>query len=274
MVEEPVHDDRSVSPVGRVSQSFLRRRWPEFLVEFILIIVGILAALAIDRWMQDSQDRKLERAYLELLVDDLDLIETSLLEHITFENSIVATSKAVLLAISEQNFPVDTQIIQQQLSEVSVRRTLRVESAAYADLTSTGNLQLVRNSDLRRQVVRYFATTERAELVAEKNSRHFVDETYIPFLVESGITIDKFDPTMQIVRRVNERTRQELGDGFTRPTDDILSLPPESESWDDIRRQALFRGRIAITNRVLAERALEATRELRAEIEAELQNPI
>jgi type II secretory pathway pseudopilin PulG len=274
MAEELEKHDHPVTPTGRVSQSFLGRRWPEFAVELVLIIVGILAALYIDGWMQDRQDRKLERAYLELLADDLDLIETSLLEHITFETSIIATSKAVLRAISEQNFPADTQVVQQQLSEISVRRTLRVESAAYADMTSTGNLQLVRNADLRRQVVRYFAATERSELIAEKNSRHFVDETYIPFLVKSGITIDKLDPSLQIIRRVNERTRQELGDGFTWPTDDILSLPPESESWDDIRRQVLFRGRIAITNQILAERAIGATRELRAEIEAELQNPI
>lgn len=274
MAQDLETHERPVSLVGRMGQSFLRRRWPEFAVELVLIIVGILAALYIDGWMQDRQDRKLERSYLELLADDLDLIETRLLEHISFENSIAATSKAILRGISEQNFPVDTRIIQQQLSEISVRRTLRVESTAYADLTSTGNLQLVRNSDLRRQIVRYFAATKRSELVAEKNSRHFVDETYIPFLVRSGITIDKLDSSLQIVRRVNELTRQELGAGFTRPTDEILSLPPESESWDNIRRQVLFRGRIAITSRLLGEQTLEATHLLRAEIEAELQNPI
>ena len=41
-------------------------------VELLLLVVGILIALAIDDWMQDRRDAQTERQYLEGIVRDLD----------------------------------------------------------------------------------------------------------------------------------------------------------------------------------------------------------
>lgn len=274
MAEELESHRHALSPVGRTSQSLLHRRWSEFAAELVLIVVGILAALAIDGWMQDRHDRGLEDAYLGLLLDDLDQIEAQLLEHISFEDNIAETGKRVLEMIAEPIPPADTREMQELMANMSVRRTLLVESAAYADLTSTGNLQLIRNAELRRHVNRYFAMTARSELIAEKNSRTFVDESYYPFLVDRGITIRMDEPFLPVVHRVSDMTRDLLGENLEWPTDDVLLQPRGSKSWDDIWRQVYFRIRIALTSRLLADRLVEATQALRAEIEAELQNPI
>ncbi|MCP5093173.1 MAG: hypothetical protein GY949_19850, partial [Gammaproteobacteria bacterium] len=100
MSEELEQQQRPLTATNRLGSSFLRHRWPEFTVEFILIIVGILTALTIDGLVQDRRDRETETAYLELLRDDLTLIETELGHFVEFEKSMLITGKAFLDAVS------------------------------------------------------------------------------------------------------------------------------------------------------------------------------
>ncbi len=44
---------------------------PRLLLELAVIVLGVLLALAADRWNQERSDRSLERAYLERFVDDI-----------------------------------------------------------------------------------------------------------------------------------------------------------------------------------------------------------
>ncbi len=189
MTDEIRAPRREISPAGRVATSFTERRWVTFLAELVLIVAGILIALYIDGRVQERQDRDLETAYLGSLYDDLGQIENEVTQFVEFDQSILATGKKLLDAIATENLPGDERVMQAMLSELTVRRTLQIHSAAYTDLVSTGNLRLIRNQELRRDIVRYFAATERAELILEKNSRAFIDEIYVRFVMDAGITI-------------------------------------------------------------------------------------
>jgi hypothetical protein len=238
--------------------------------ELILIVAGILIALYIDGWVQDRQDRARETAYLELLRDDLLIIEDEVAQYVAFQESIVATGKAFLDAVSSADSSAGQRSLQGMLSEISVRRTLSIDSAVYADLTSTGNLQLIRDPELRRHVVQYFASVERSELIAEKNSKEYVDGIFVPFLLDAGVTINVDQSVLAAVAETSEALAATLGTDFTWPRDNILQQSPRASAWDDFRRQVLFRMRIATGGRLIGERIIASTRELRAEIEKEL----
>ena len=274
MAGELETDQRPVSPVGRVSQSLLRRRWPEFFVEFILIIVGILAALAIDGWMQDRQDRKSEVAYLELLRQDLIQIEETLQRFVDFETANLQNSAATYNAIAAKNLPGDVSELRKLIGGLSTRRTLRIVSGAYTDLTSTGNLQLIRSQDLREKMLRFFAESARVELVIEKNNTAFIDGMFYRFLADEGITAIWSPSPEEIVSAADALALRALGDEFEMPADTVLRRAPGDPGWDNIRRHVLLRTRVAAVGAVIGGERIEAARELRAEIEAELQNPI
>ena len=72
MSEEIRAPRRPVSPPQRVTTALLDRRWVSLLAELVLIVTGILIALAIDGWVQDRKDRESETAYLELLRDEIE----------------------------------------------------------------------------------------------------------------------------------------------------------------------------------------------------------
>jgi hypothetical protein len=270
MTEEIVAPVRPVSPPRRASLALLERRWFSLLVELVLIVAGILIALYIDGWVQDRQDRNREIAYLGLLRDDLALIEAEVAEYVGFEKSILATGKTFLDAISSTARTVDERPLNGMLGEMSIRRTLSVVSATYADLTSTGNIQLIRNPDLRRQMVRYFANIERSERVVEKNSKEYVDEIFVRFLMNAGVTINIDQVVLPAIERADAVLLEALGPDFSWPNDDVLQQPPRSSSWDDFRRQVLYRMRIAAAGRVIGERLIESTKQLRVRIEEEL----
>ena len=272
MSEELEQQQRALTAANRLGSSFLRRRWPEFAIEFILIIVGILTALTIDGMAQDRKDRETETTYLELLRDDLVLIEAELAQFIEFEKSMLATGKAFLDAISTADPSGGDRPLAGMLSEMSVRRTLRVDSAAYTDLTSTGNLQLIRDQDLRRELVRYFADTERSELIAEKNSKEYVDGIFVPFVMNSGVAINVDQSVLDAITRATAVLQDTLGPEFSWPRDVVLQQPPDSPSWDDFRRQVLFRMRNAAAGKGLGESVNESTQQLRFRIEEELEH--
>lgn len=271
MTEEIRAPRRPVSPPRRVTTAFVDRRWVSMLAELVLIVTGILIALYIDGWVQDRKDRETETTYLELLRDDLALIEAEVAEYAEFEQSVVTTGKAFLDATSATEAPGAQRSLQGMLSEMSVRRTLSIVSAAYADLTSTGNLQLIRNPDLRRQLVRYFADVERSELIVEKNSKEYVDRVFVPFLMDVGVTINVDQSVLAAITDTTAVLLDTLGADFAWPRDVVLQQPQRSSSWDDIRRQVLFRMRIATGGRLIAMGVIDSTRELRSRIEEELK---
>lgn len=274
MSEDPATHEHAVTPLGRTARSLLWRRWPEFFIEFVLIIVGILTALAIDGWVQDRKDRRTEIAYLELLRDDLLLIEGQLQDYVDYESANVATGAALLHALDPSNSERKLAEIGASLSRLSARKTLQIVSTAFTDLQSTGNLQIISNQDLRQHLIRYFFQSERTELVIEKNNTAFIDNLYLPFMLNAGITNAYTAPNDPVLIEAEKLLSSAVGEDSAMPRDEILGRPPEALSWDALRRHILFRTKVATIGVTAGRRAIEATREIRAAIGEELGNPI
>lgn len=247
---------------------------PKVFVELLLIIVGILTALAIDGWAQDRRDRESEQAYLELLLGDLNQIDEQLTNYADFEAANLETAASLYSALAPGNKAYDARQVQQGLGALSIRRTVQVSSASYTDLQSTGNLQIIRNQELRQKIIRYFARTERLERIIEKNNTAFVDGIYMSSLVETGVTIS-FSPSNEPdVADADKLLNEALSSGPPMPPDAVLLLPANAPSWDHIRRLVVFRARISAVGALSGKRGIDATQELRAAIEEELGNPI
>ncbi|MDX1507260.1 MAG: hypothetical protein R3358_03195 [Woeseiaceae bacterium] len=261
----------SGSPVRRLTTSLLGRRWSVFIAELVLVVAGILIALAIDGWIQDRQDRRSETIYLQLLSRDLEKIEDEFQHYVDFENENLATGARAYAAVADRNLPGDVDALQRVISALGSRRTLQIHSATYDDLTSTGNLQLIRDRALRERIISHFADVRRTELIIEKNNRLAIDEMFFPFLQQAGITSNLQDHPTRQVREASRAVMEILGDDYVPPVDAILMRPPGDPAWNDIRRQILFRMRIASIGAVVGADLIESTRALRAVVDGALE---
>lgn len=58
-------ENNQLTLISRLTESLVGRRWGFFVAELVLVVAGILVALAIDGWVGDARDRQTEAVYWE-----------------------------------------------------------------------------------------------------------------------------------------------------------------------------------------------------------------
>ena len=87
--------------LARLTDGLRAGRFGCFFAELVLVVSGILIALAIDGWVSDRKDREAEYTYLELLARDIDELIVQADEQLRFEQDKVAASARALRLMSD-----------------------------------------------------------------------------------------------------------------------------------------------------------------------------
>ncbi|MGD2130790.1 MAG: DUF6090 family protein [Lysobacterales bacterium] len=273
MTNSETLDREELSQSARIASSLRERRLGHFLAELILIIAGILIALAVNGWISDFHDRQAEVVYLQLLARDIEGIQQQVHQQIEFEKEEVDAAARAYADLTAADPSSRHDELQSALALLTVRRTLSLRSATYDQMVSSGHLQLIRNHELRNRIVRYFASMERVERITENNNRQLIDDVFIPFMMRVGITAvarPEGSQVIDILNRGHAIMTGRLGADFQFPKDRVLMAPADADSWDDIRRNVLFRMNIASTGQALAESTLDETKAITEAIVTEL----
>ena len=130
--------------------------------EILLVVIGILIALQVDTWRQGNTDRQLEKEYLQRLVLDLDQ-DLKIIESIEgfFDIKEVNLKKVkgfvddptIVLDDSVMTTLVRSKILGFDLPNVRLTGTIQ-------ELISSGHLRLIQNTDLRNEILNYYAGWE------------------------------------------------------------------------------------------------------------------
>lgn len=256
---------------SRLVENARLRKFGSLAAELVLIVVGILIALAIDGWVSDREDREQESTYLELLARDVDELIVQAEEQIVFEKDKVAVATRVLELLGDPNPAAHQEELGPLLTELHRRRTVSLVSATYDQMVSSGHLQLIRNGTLRDKIVRHFAEMRRYERIFDNNNQDLIDDIYGPFLLATGIT-PRYERASNIgvVQRGDVIMREQLGPDFRSPPDEVLGLSADAESWDVIHRNVLLRLRVASVGQAMGEAINTDMREIAAELRREL----
>ena len=128
-------------------------------VEFLVIVTGVLTALALDGWNSARQDHEREKQYLTSLRADL---ETQVNR---FNSWLSQFDKRA--AVAEQLWQVVTTATAPTISREDLHGAFvsggtyhppRLYSdATYQDLITTGNLRLIRDQELKARILNYHA---------------------------------------------------------------------------------------------------------------------
>lgn len=159
--------------------------WAKFLGEFLIIVVGILVALFVDRWNEARKENELERRYLESLIVDLETDVQRIAGLDTLTLTRVAAATRLLSAIGvdtsqpdgfsttddwrrQANSMADTMALERAVDWTGRVFRLEIASPTFDELTSTGNLRVIANPNLRRRLSEYYRRLDYVEFVNDE----------------------------------------------------------------------------------------------------------
>jgi hypothetical protein len=129
-----------------------RIRW--FLSEFVVIVAGVLVALAVNAWWQGRQDRQMEVSYLQQLQADLDVSNRTLTQAHAVVQDQAKAAAAVLHEFWRRGQGTDADIRRQMSIPLRSGRVLPVLGTARS-LIASGDLRLIQSAVLRSAIPSY-----------------------------------------------------------------------------------------------------------------------
>ncbi len=172
-------------------------RW--FGAEFLVVVTGVLVALAVGAWWEGRQDAEMERVYLEQLAADLRETERAAADADAFLRPVDRAGSLLWLAFYEADLPPRDSVLA-WAEQAMWTSTLRPVTGTAEALVATGDLALIRDDSLRAAVTAYLERTrgrlydheqfDRAWAEADRRMRRHIDPA------ESALTL--YDPDVLV----------------------------------------------------------------------------
>ena len=243
-----------------------RRRLRWFGAEFLVVVTGVLVALAFNAWYQGRQDQDRAVGYLKRIDGDLDLIIRDVNIASTFEHQQVADGLFAYGALSHPADAASRQKASHALAHLLVRRTIPTHDGTYRDLISTGDMRLI-NDDLRHEMVAYFDETDRILNVIAKNNQVFVDDMYAGVMLERGLVMPlRNEEMISSLVQLEDSLSGRLRGGYADQPNRIWTLPASSPDLAAARSVLIQRIRTSLMAERYMAQMLASARHLKHEI--------
>ena len=154
--------------------------WQQTATEFVVIVVGVLAALAVDQWMSERDDRKTAAEYIIRLRID---VEADIENFYRFERILEAKAhflQSLLDDTIDSVFADDTRGLMEAKVYSSYRALPDSVSTTFDELQSTGRLALIQDLAQRDALSKYYSGFEHISAVLSEpfgNYRRLMAET-------------------------------------------------------------------------------------------------
>jgi hypothetical protein len=241
-------------------------------LESAVIVGSILLAFGIDAGWDGIQRSSDERESLALVGRDLRAAVEQLEEFVQFSSGASRAALRAYAALSASG-PYDQEAIRDDLLRID-RRTVRLPSAAYTDLLSTGNLRVIKDRGVRDAIVRFYEMAERSQTIIDKNNTVYVDGLAWDSFYRDGLLYGhrRGEMDLPLLEAASDTVRSRLGSEFVHPPDPLWSLRPDSREWQQLQSRLLMVGRSQAVGELLANELIREARILDTMIQEALSD--
>jgi hypothetical protein len=239
-------------------------RW--FAAEIVIVVAGVLIALAINAWWQGRQDAARERTYLLQLAEDLRQTEAIMDERDQLMNSLTGGAvERLIRSFGEADRPPPDSVAA-WLSNVAYLATPRPVLGTTEALMNAGDFGAIGNDRLVTAITAYYAVNREYLADQERQITRGGDQIREILLAHhdhmGAYRASEYDDTLRMRPR-----RQPVAEDRTAP------FPFDAEAFyqdaTTYRRLVYLRGNIRLLERSRAVMR-ESARTLRTQVEAEL----
>jgi hypothetical protein len=153
--------------------------------EIVLVVFGILIALQIDNWNEWRQEREIEQTVLIQLEKDYQSNLDQLRQKVEIRNSLIAAALKILKAMDNPEVVSRDSLIA-NLTVLLIDPTFDpIEN----DMSSTGNLRLITNHELKRLLSNWSADIVAVREI-EQDWSTIIYQQYQPVVTGMGVSRD------------------------------------------------------------------------------------
>ncbi len=149
---------------GSFSRSSIARGTTRAVVEFVVIVAGVLVALSAEEWLQSRADSELEAEYLEALSTD---VQRDSARWTGIDQSLEEKNAALTRVINWLRSPDKTEDTLRQLvtdlargAGLAYGAATNAQRVTFDELVSTGRLELLQDIELRSALISYYALVD------------------------------------------------------------------------------------------------------------------
>ena len=132
----------------------LSQKWPEYLVEILVITIGILGAFALNNWNEASKAKKTERELLVALHHDLGENANQMKRAIGFDSTIY-TQLGTLIQILDSDESVYHDSLKVYFGHSNRYASFDPQRLAYESIKSLG-FDVISDLDVRNEVIKLY----------------------------------------------------------------------------------------------------------------------
>ena len=158
--------------------------------EILLVVIGILLALQINTWKKETQNRKLEKTYLENLREDL-IIQQEIID-VQTEYELNRSAEADT-ALSFLDGLISISELARLLDSLSARHTFVANNVTFDNLGKTGNVIHIRNAEILNALIRYDKRLDYTTMVVNNNNIVLIDGQFGKFVIDNSLGISLND---------------------------------------------------------------------------------
>ena len=139
--------------------------------EIALVMIGILLALQVNNWNEEQKERKIEKQYLKSLLEDFKKDKESLIFQIDVYKWQIQYGNDIKTLLINNEHPTDLAGFMRQCVVLGNPILFHPENPTYDDLKSSGNLKVLKNTELKNWMSSYHAFVNSANSLFYESDR-------------------------------------------------------------------------------------------------------
>ncbi len=146
-------------------------RW--FAAEYLIVVLGVLTAVALNAWWQGQQQNREEQRLLVSLLDEFTANQDRLAEILAFHQALKVTTSTLLDVSANPSYTISPDSVDQLLADVTWWASYTtLESTVMDAAVQDGQLDLVRTDSLRRLLGTWRSEVESAKSQSAQEYAH------------------------------------------------------------------------------------------------------
>lgn len=169
-VTEPAAPPAAAPPPHKKNRilHLLGEMWPAYLIEVVVIIVGITITLALEEWRDSGKEKELEKVYLANLAADIEADLQSLHYAASNTDTLIARGEEIHeFEKDPEGHALTGTRLNQDVRKLLDRPNFLSHDATFSDLKSSGNLHLLKDIRLKGLLFSYYSKAENIHRIQE-----------------------------------------------------------------------------------------------------------